>query len=172
MNTIWTEPVVATVRRLAADGRSCPEIAAALKADFGFSVSRRTVACKCRRDGIQTAKSPAYRPPSPKPRKPRTPSLSPVNVPFLPPMPLVREYVPTGRTPVTFLASGDFVCKNFLPDQDRVEAPYRLVCGNPVPLGSRVTFCDACREGMGIHLAGEPRPGDKSLFRFSKVRAT
>ena len=81
-----------------------------------------------------------------KPPKVAAPELSPVDPPFLPPVKLVREYVPTGRNAVPFIESAEFVCKVFLPGEPVTAAG--LVCGNPVVNPAGYRFCAACSETL------------------------
>ncbi|MBZ9939165.1 hypothetical protein LB518_22905 [Mesorhizobium sp. BR1-1-16] len=152
-------------------GASATEIRDAIKAQLGLTVATDAVRQYAIRNGLALGryvrpkappkpkaepKPKAVKAPS-KPRKPakvKVPSISLIDPPFLPPLPLVREYVPTGRTPVTFLAAGEFVCKAFLPGEPITHAG--LVCGNPVPEGRAFRFCGACGERM-IVKAKEPK---------------
>ncbi|WEK50335.1 MAG: hypothetical protein P0Y66_22280 [Candidatus Kaistia colombiensis] len=141
-NLEWTPERVDKLRVLASNRMSATEISKALK-----FWSAKVIRNKCRDEKI---KLKAHKGAAKMPPKVKAPPMATDDVPFLPPVALVVEYVPAARSPKTFLEAGQFECQNFLPDQDSKPAHERLVCANPVNFASRFRFCAACGERLTV----------------------
>lgn len=146
----WTDAMIERLRVLAATGDTTAVMAVTMNREFGVQLTRYSLIGKMRREGIATGNPRKLHTPgqSKKRTKVAAPAIVTDDVPFLPPVKLVVEYVPAAQNPRTFLEAGQFHCQNFLPDQDHKPAPERLVCANPVNFASRFRFCAACGEHL------------------------
>lgn len=170
----WTKANVARLTSMWADGYPASSMASAL------GTTRNAIIGKANRIGLPPRKEPVNplaakrgavpavnadraRRAAKKSRAVAAPPLVPVDPPVA-----VLAPAPSGRTPVTFLAAGDFVCKLFLPGQPI--ASHGLVCGNPVEVGSQTRFCPACKVALGITVLSPPSLNDKTLFMFPRKR--
>lgn len=180
----WSTEMTDRLDALHRNGSTDTQAAKAMSEEFGLTITKGSIAGRRYREGIvlrsegQTG-GDAHRGITQTANRARraralpkidAPAMTADTVPFLAPSKLKREYIPTGRTPVTLLASGDFVCKMLLPDQEQVPAPQRLYCGNPLSEWTRLSFCPACKEGLGLRLTSAPKQNDKTLFMFPRKR--
>ncbi|MCX5569625.1 hypothetical protein [Kaistia nematophila] len=163
-NLEWTEARLNKLRVLASQGVSAADIARELK-----FWTAKAIRVKCRAERI---KLKAHRGAAKKRPKVVAPSIMADDVPFLPPVELVVEYMPAARAPETFLAVGPFKCRQFLPDQDQKPAPDRLVCANPIEPGSRRWFCAACSERFPAPVSADPLEDDAPEFNAARKRST
>jgi len=148
--TTWTAAMIERLSALAPTGQTSAVMAEIMNREFGLRLTRYSLIGKMYREGIKSGNPYRLRTPGTKKKRTKVtaPPMVPDDVPFLPPVELVIEYVPAARMPKTFLEAGQFECQNFLPDQDDKPAPERLVCANPVNFASRFRFCAACGEHL------------------------
>lgn len=163
MNLAWTPARLANLRTLAKSQLTAAEISRKLK-----FWSAKAIRDKCRTEGV---KLKVHKRPARKRPKVVAPSMVTDEVPFLAPVELVVEYVPSARSPKTFRDAGQFACQNFLPDQDHKPAPERLVCANPVNFGSRFRFCATCGERLTVRATRVVIKADPAKFNAARKRS-
>lgn len=136
VNEFWTEGDIDKLKALVSEGFGTSEIACQMGKTKG------QIAGKIHRIGIASNTQPNER----RVRTKRD-TIDGVRAPKLPRLEYRRpDYMPTGRTPVRFLATGEYVCKVFLPGEPL--GPDGLVRGNPTDPASGYRFCPACRGAM------------------------
>ncbi|MFI5409114.1 hypothetical protein [Kaistia sp. UC242_56] len=169
----WTAAMIDRLRELSQTGDTTAVMAETMNREFGLSLSRYSLIGKMRREGIASGNPRKLHTPgqSKKRAKVAAPSIVTDDVPFLPPVKLVVEYVPPGLAPETFLAVGPFKCRQFLPGQDHKSAPEQLVCANPIEPGARRWFCAACSERFSQTGSAAPTEDDGEKFNALRKRS-